>query len=75
MSDLYGLSDYAADLLVGELDKRRANLRRNRTSKELRGPSNARFRKDMLAREQELEYAISAINTGRGITRRTAMED
>lgn len=63
------VTGYTADLIVETLDSKRKALKADRTSQAFRGPLHAEKRKRLLALERELTYAISAINTGEGVTR------
>lgn len=64
------LGDHTADVIVTALDVERVRLRAARTHRDMVGDEHADSRRHLLALERECDYAISGINTGRGVTRR-----
>ena len=74
MSRMYEVNDIVANELVKFASLRVKVLRQTASANGNRGPKHADFRRQLRSRASEYERAIAGINTGEGVTRRSARE-
>jgi len=69
---MYEVNDWAADYVVRAASDEAERLARVARHRDLRGPEHAEDRKRLRARAHALHCVIAGLNTGEGVTRRSA---